>query len=184
MAKAPAAAAPAPAAAAAEAPKKGKGKLIIILVVVLVVVLAAGGAAAFLLMGKKKHKSADGHAHAEQVDEEEEEEEVPERKPSTFVPLDMFTVNLADEGRERYLQLGLTLELTDLKAGDEIKKQLPLIRSEMLVLLTTKKSDELLTAEGKKQLQSQMLAITKKPFKGTPTAKQIRQVHFTSFVIQ
>jgi flagellar FliL protein len=38
-----------------------------------------------------------------------------------FVPLEPFTVNLADREAERYAQIGMTLEIEDAKVGDQIK---------------------------------------------------------------
>ena len=46
----------------------------------------------------------------------------PKRDPKAvpvFVPLDNFTVNLADREAERYAQIGISLELNDAKAGEE-----------------------------------------------------------------
>ena len=41
-----------------------------------------------------------------------------EEDPSVFQPLDPFTVNLADPGREHYLQIGLTCEVATGDVGD------------------------------------------------------------------
>ena len=57
-----------------------------------------------------------------------------------FVPLDNFTVNLADREAERYAQIGISLELTDAKAGERIKVFMPAIRNNILMVLAHKRS--------------------------------------------
>ena len=106
--------------AAAEAPESPKGggakKLIIIIAAVLLLVLIGGGAAFFLL--KKNHaadaegEGEDAHAAAPAVTK------IDPKKAGTpvFLPLDPFTVNLADKDAERYAAgAGITLELDEAK---------------------------------------------------------------------
>ncbi|MBI5333221.1 MAG: flagellar basal body-associated FliL family protein [Burkholderiales bacterium] len=145
------------AAATDAAPAKGgsKKKLFIIIgAVVLLLVLAGGGA---LFMMSKQAASADeegGEAHAE-VDKPKAKEKE-HGAPPTFVPLDLFTVNLADTQQDRYLQIGMQLELADAHAGDQIKAYMPAIRNAVLLILSRKTSEELLTAEGKAQLAAEI----------------------------
>jgi hypothetical protein len=54
-----------------------------------------------------------------------------------FVPLDPFTVNLADRDAERYAQIGVTLEIEDAKVGDQIKAYMPAIRNNILMAMPT-----------------------------------------------
>ena len=61
----------------------------------------------------------------------------PQRLP-VFVPLDMFTVNLADREAERYAQIGITLELADAKAGEQMKVYMPAVRNNILMVLAHK----------------------------------------------
>ena len=51
------------------------------------------------------------------------------------MPLDPFTVNLADRDAERYAQVGMTLELADPKAADLLKAYMPAIRNNILLVL-------------------------------------------------
>jgi len=138
------------------APKGGgKKKLIIIIVAVLLLVLGGGGAA--LVMMKKKAAAAEedaedggGQATAEAVHKDEK------RKPPVFVPLDPFTVNLADRDAERYAQIGVTLEIDDAKFGEELKVYMPAIRNNILMLLAHKTAGDLLTRDGKLKLQNEI----------------------------
>jgi flagellar FliL protein len=89
------------AAPVAPAPAKSK-KLIVI--VAIVAVLAIVAAAAYVLMMQRQHSSADG-----------EEEVSAKATVPTFLPLDNMVANLADPGGDRFVQLGITLELADEK---------------------------------------------------------------------
>lgn len=151
------AAAPAPAEGAA--PKGGKKKLIIIIAAVLGLVLVGGGATVYLML-KKQHA-------AEAAAEEGDGEEVSAKKaapkdhgekgtPPTFVPLDPFTVNLADKDADRFAQIGLTLQVDDPKVGDELKSYMPAIRNAILLILSHKTADELLSPEGKEKLAEEV----------------------------
>lgn len=125
----------------AAAPKKSSKKLIII--VTLGLVLASGGAGAAWFMLKKP---ADGTAAAEKK---------PPVKP-VFTPLEVFTVNLQDPRGERFAQVGVTLQLKDTLAEAELKERLPAVRNEILLLLASKRIEDLLTDEGKRELAQQI----------------------------
>jgi flagellar FliL protein len=183
----------------------GKKKLIVIVAAALLVVLAGGGAALFLM--KKKASAADeegdepvAEAKAEQAEPSRREE----RKPPIFVPLDPFTVNLADRDAERYAQIGVTLEIDDPKVGEELKTFMPAIRNNILMLLAHKTAGELLTREGKLKLMREIRRETMTPLgyhldvdagdsaqvAGRKKKKQaevvypVKAVHFANIIIQ
>jgi len=140
------------------APKSGgKKKLIIIIAAVLVLVLGGGGAA-FFMMKKKAAAEADGEdgdAHAPAA-AAHAKHEAKAGTPPVFVPLDPFTVNLADKETERYAQIGVTLEIDDAHTGDTLKAYMPAIRNNILMLLSHKTSAELLSREGKLKLAKEI----------------------------
>lgn len=162
---------------AAPAPKKKGKKLLFIIVGVLV--LALGSVGGFIFT--KRH----GAAQAGQP-----EKKHVEKKPPVFTALDPFTVNLADRDREHYLQIGLTYEVTNNDVAEEVKVQMPLIRSKILLLLTAKTAVELATPEGKTKLARQLVAVARAPMEDSrlPAAKTpergVNDVHFSAFIIQ
>ena len=94
------------------APAKGKKKLIIILIAtVLAVVLIGGGVGAYFMMKKSAAAEAaaaegeeGGASHAPtKTSGKKDEARVP-----VFVPLEPFTVNLADREAERYAPVSYT----------------------------------------------------------------------------
>jgi flagellar FliL protein len=141
-------------------PKKGKKKLIVILAVVLLLALAGGGGAVFFM----KKKAADAAAAAEDDDGEREAAEAAARRkehaakhPPVFVPLEPFVVNLSDKESDRYAQIGVTLEVEDLKFAEEMKAYMPAIRNGILMVLSHKTSAQLLSREGKIALAKEIM---------------------------
>ena len=175
-----------PAPAEGEAPKKSKKLLIIILAVVLLLLVAGAGAAFLLLSGGGDHE-----------DEEEVAQEVkkPKKKkaeagvPPVFVNLDAFTVNLVPEqGGDQYMQVVMALELEDMTADPILKGQMPRIRNNLTMILSSKKASELLTKEGKeelaKEIKDEINSILDPSAKGKAPEGPVLSVLFTSFIIQ
>lgn len=170
----------APEAADAPAPKKSKMKLIIIIAVAVVIVAgAAGGAMMFL------RSSSPPAAGGEEKEKKKESKSEPAKAP-VFVTLEPFVVNLQSEGSstDSYLQVALTLQVPNAEQEEKIKNFMPLVRSRLLLLLSSKKGAELTNAEGKKKLQDDIIATVNQPFSEKGDPQEVSAVLFTSFVIQ
>ncbi|WP_370263516.1 flagellar basal body-associated protein FliL [Limnobacter sp.] len=170
--------APAPAAAGGseeQAPAKGSKKLIIILAAVLLLVVGGGAAAYFLVLAPKADPSA-----------VEEAAPVKPSTPPSFAVLDQFVVNLAEPDNTRYLQIGITYEVTTPQALEEIKTYTPVIRSRILLVLSGKNVADLTSIEGKQRLMDELVDLARVTVFGDPKdpTRGIRDVHFSSFVIQ
>lgn len=136
----------------AAAPAKSKKMLVIIIGVVLLLVVAGGGAAWFLTRSHGEEEEGGTAAR----------KEAPKVAP-TFLPLENMVVNLADPGGDRFAQIGITLELADVKTSDQVKQYLPTIRSGILMLISQRTSSELLQREGKEKLASDILREVSRP---------------------
>jgi flagellar FliL protein len=196
--------------APAAAPARGKKKLIVI-AAALAVLLAGGGGAAFFMMKKRaaaaaaaeEEDGAEGSDKAGKAQAKLPKADV--KNAPAFVPLDPFTVNLADREAERYAQVGMTLELADPKAGDLLKAYMPAIRNNILLALSSKTAAQLMEHDGKVLLAEEVRAAALKPLgyaikapaqaasgvkkaaaKGheDEDAPPIRAVHFSNFIIQ
>lgn len=167
-------------AAAPTAPAKGRRTLVVLLVVALLAAIGFGGWAYL------QKRNAD--LLLSMGEEEEEDDYVPAGKP-TYLPLDGMTVNLADAGGDRVVQVGLTLVVVNEAEMERVKAYMPSIRSSILLLLSQRSSDELLTREGKDKLAADILEATLSHFprkqrqKGQ-AAKPVTAVLFTSFIVQ
>jgi flagellar FliL protein len=189
----------------APAPAKGKKKLIIIIAAVVLLLAIGGGGAAWFLMKKKTAaadaaEAEDGAPVAHQSAAKADSHGAP-----LFVPLDPFTVNLADREAERYAQIGITLEIEDSKIGDQIKAYMPAIRNNILMAIADHTAGDLMGREGKAELADRVKRETsralgfeveepaaaedgrpeKKPAKkGKKAALPVKAVHFSNFIIQ
>ncbi len=131
------------AAEPAKKPAKSKKLVIIGAVVVFLLVVVGAGAAWFL---SQRH-----------ADEDDGEGGTPTKASTpavapTFLPIDTLVVNLADNGGERFAQIGITLELDDTKTADLVKQHMPSIRNSIIMLASQRTSDELLSRDGKEKL--------------------------------
>ena len=150
-------------AAEVAAPKGGVSKKLIIIVAAVLVLLLVGGAAAFMLL-KKKPPAEDSEDGAEATEEPAKvKAHAKSDHPPTFVPLDPFTVNLADKDVDRFAQIGITLEVDDPKFAEQIKAYMPAIRSNVLMVLSHKTAAELLTREGKEKLAKDIMREAVRP---------------------
>jgi flagellar FliL protein len=115
-----------------------------------------GGGAAVMMMKKKAAAEAEAEAEAEDGGEgKAPAKAVAKQDPKAvpvFVPLEPFTVNLADRDAERYAQVGITLEVEDAKVGDQIKAYMPAIRNNILLALSDRTAADLMDRDGKAKL--------------------------------
>lgn len=184
-----------PPAAAAPAKEPAKSKLVLIGAIVVVLIVLA--AAAFLFLNSRNHEGDEEHASAP-----------PAVVVPTFLPLENMVVNLADPGGDRFVQIGITLELQDDKTAGLVKQYLPSIRSGVLLLVSQRSSEELLAREGKEKLAADIREEVSRPLglSGATSARKqadeesadeeerprrrqqqqnaVRRVLFSSFIIQ
>ncbi len=149
------------------APKKSKKKLLLVLIVVLVLLGAGGGGAWYWFMVRDTSAAA------------------PKKPvPPVFISLEPFTVNLQPESGEHYLQIAITLQVTDKEEVDLIKLYTPQVRNRILLLLSSKKASEITSVEGKKKLAEEIAAAVNQPFIQDGKPQAASNVLFTSFIIQ
>jgi flagellar FliL protein len=190
-----AAAAPAPSATDATTAKPKSKKLLFIIGGVVVLALLAAGAALFVL----KKNTAD---HEEDVDGVVAEQNSHDPKtPPTFLPLDSMVVNLADPGGNRFIQTSITLQLLDAKTGEDLKVYMPTIRNGILILISQRTAEEILSIQGKEKLAADIIheistvmgyeiaepesaaAVGKKKRRSAPP-NPVQGVLFSSFIVQ
>lgn len=178
----------------AEAPKKKSKKLLIIILAVVLVLVIGGGGAAYMLMKKSDHgDEGDEESADETVKSKKSEKKKGEHVAPIFVNLETFTVNLVPETGDQYLQIVLALEIEDPAEEAALKTEMPKIRNNLTLLLSSKKASELLSKEGKEHLAEELkeeinsvIEPPKKSKKGGKSAPEgpVKSVLFTSFIIQ
>ena len=106
----------------------------------------------------------------------------------TVLPLESFTVNLADAEEGRFLRttfsLGVDGEVPATKDGGKAagggSVSIAAIRDSILSVLTQCKSDELLLPQGKAKLKADLLNALNREV----PALGAREVYFTEFLVQ
>jgi flagellar FliL protein len=155
------AAAPTVADAVPPAPRGGATKLILVGAIALLLVLLLAGGALYWLKVRA--------AHAEDADADSDTPAATARArndpthPPTFLPLDMFVVNLADKDSDRYAQVGIVLEVESPAFAEQMRAYMPAVRNAVLMILAHKTSRELLEREGKEQLAAEIMRETVRP---------------------
>lgn len=170
-------------AAAGEKPKSKK--LLIIIIAALLVVLG-GGAAAFFLMSKGAGEDEEDTEAPPKAKQESKAKAKKPAAPPTFMPLDAVVVNLADAGSTRYAQVGITLQVEDAATADLVKQYMPAIRNGILMAISRRTADQLLSAEGKEELANEILTLIRK---ATDTEEYrgyspVEAVLFSSIIVQ
>jgi len=159
-------------------PTKSKRKLWVIAALLL---LAGGGGGAAWYFNQQKHGD---EAQLSAEGGEVKAAPAATSKPPIFITLDQFTVNLQPGEMSQYLQLALVLKVGDAPTVDIIKMHMPEIRSRILLLLSSKRPNDLLTAEGKAALAAEIAQEVKQPIAAQLKADEVINVFFTSFIIQ
>ena len=159
-------------AEAAKPAKPAKSKKMLIIIISAVMVLALGAGGAYFYISKQRA------AAAAAAEEDGGEAAAPaaashdaKKTPPVYLPMDNLVVNLADEGGERVAQVGITLQVRDAHASDNVKLYMPTIRSGVLMLLSQRTAAEMLSAEGKQKLIDDILLEASRPYGGGSEAE-------------
>lgn len=115
---------------------------------------------------------------------EEVSQEIPDR-PAIYYPLNPpLVVNFNARGRQRLLQLEITLMMRDGTVINSIELHQPMIRNALVLLIGGHTYEELQTAEGKELLRQKCLQEIQRLLEQEIGRPGIEQVLFTNFVMQ
>ena len=105
-------------------------------------------------------------------------------KPSVYYAIDPpLVVNFEDGSAVRFLQITMEIMAHDEKAIESVQKNIPLIRNNLLLLMSNRNYQTMMSREGKEKLREEALAEVRAVQKkeGGP---DVDDVLFTSFVVQ
>jgi flagellar FliL protein len=152
--------------------KKGKFKLILIIVFVLII---AGGAGGYFVFGKKvMAKYLGNKADAAQAAPVKKEVVGP------ILQLDPFVFNLTGN-QSRYAKVTLGIEVKDVKAMEDAKKMIPVIRDRILSIFGTKAAEVLMDVDQRETIKKEVHASLKTIF---PGEDGLKAVYITDIIIQ
>jgi flagellar protein FliL len=94
-----------------------------------------------------------------------------------------LVVNFEDGSVVRFLQISMEVMAHDQKAIDSVQKNIPLIRNNLLLLMSNRNYQSMMSREGKDKLRAEALAEVRAVQKkeGGP---DVDDILFTSFVVQ
>jgi flagellar FliL protein len=167
----------------------GRGKKLIILL--LAVLLLGGGAGAYFYLSRpapaddeetaektegasKKGKSKKGSSS------EDDEDGSGDEDVKSVIDLQPFIVNLNDSEQARYLRLNVTVGIAE--GGGEKPDQLFItrVRNAMLVVLSAKTSEDVLSSAGKAKLRKELLKAARK----ASQEPEVKAIYITDFIVQ
>lgn len=105
-------------------------------------------------------------------------------KPQFYKFKPTFIVTLLDTDKVRYLQLDIELMTRNTGTIDQIGELSPLIRNDLINLLSSQKFDEIVTPEGKERIRMEALRVVNGIMKQNTGKADVEQVLFTNFVTQ
>ncbi|VAW92951.1 hypothetical protein MNBD_GAMMA22-550 [hydrothermal vent metagenome] len=166
--------------------------LIIIGVVVVILIAASIGITLMLVSGGSDKKSTDTSEQSSSA-----EQSTVNSKPAVYFLLKPdFVINFESDGKANFLSVTIQLMARDSKPISVIETHMPVLRNNILLLLSAQKYDEVRTTEGKEKLRKDMLKIVKKIIDNENKAQKknsgddfkkieyIEAVYFTGFIMQ
>lgn len=176
-----------------ETKASGNKTLLIVVVVLVVLVLALGGVAAWLFLSKgDKSPSATASGGGEQT-------AVLEIKPAIYMKMNPeFIVNFGAQSKVKYLQVDMQIMARNQEVLDVVKTHMPVIRNNILLILSGQNYEQLNQREGKQKLSQDILDSINATVQAESAATQteetkpetpaepvkVEAVYFTSLIMQ
>jgi flagellar FliL protein len=149
---------------------------VMFLVIAVMLVVTIGLAAGFFMMWSKLSEINTQAAQTANIDSNQSQMS----QLGPLFSLDTFIVNLADEERNRYLRITMDLELSAPADSEKLDERLPQIRDRILMILPSKRFDDIASVEGKTVLRDEIIGKLNSLFPRTV----ITNIFFTEFVVQ
>lgn len=150
-------------------------KVLIIIIIAGLFFLVSTGGVFFLLWNKLASLESQNKEVVEEASEQEETDSI-----GTIYSVDTFIANLASTDGKRYLRITMDLDYSENELAEELEGRLPQIRDSILMILTTKRFEDVNNIDGKIALRNEIVEkLNSFLQKGS-----INNIYFTEFVIQ
>jgi len=155
---------------------KGKGKLKLIIIIVVGLLVAIGGSVGgtwFFLHKSAQPKPAETAAAPSG------------KQPAIYEPLaPAFVVNYKVNGRDRYMQVSITMQARNQADLEALKVHMPVIRNNLVMMFSGQSFDTLNTPIGQEMLRQKATASVQEVAQKEVGKPVIDQLLFTNFVLQ
>lgn len=150
--------------------KPRKGSKMWLWVSLVVLLLAGGGVGAFFLL------QGDGGGAGPVAETQ---------RPLVYKTLEPELLgNIAGGGRVRFVQIGVVLAARDARKLESVDQHMPVIRNNLLMLLSDKTYDDLISTEGKEATRAEMLESIREVLTERAGDPVVESIYFNSFVMQ
>ena len=160
--------------------KSSPMKLVIVMIIGAILLVAVSMGGVFFLMKSMGMGGGGGADHAQPAHDVSKD-------PPIYFPLEpAFVVNFKDRGRTRFLQVSMQVMTRDQEIVTAMETHMPLIRNNILLVLSNQDSELLHSADGKEQIRQQSLEELKNILvrETGRVDVNIEGLYFTSFVTQ
>ena len=169
--------APAASPDGASKPKKDFSKLMLPVFAILNLIVLGGGA--FLTYQSTMAYEPPELHEAQAAAELKKEREIASAGPSVMYTMPGFVVNLAGQPR-RLIKVEMTFEMLDKDGFEEIVRNSPLVRDQVMRILNRKTFDDVETIQGKLALKDQISVS----LNGSMKAGVVKDIYFGDFLVQ
>jgi len=153
---------------------RGKLKLIIVIVLALLLAIGLSVGATWYFMHSAQSKPAPVADAAPQG-----------KQPAVFEALaPAFVANYTQNGRQRYMQVSITMQGRDLADIEALKVHMPVIRNNLVMLFSGQSFETLATPVGQEMLRQKATASVQEVAQKELGKVVIEQLLFTNFVLQ
>ncbi len=160
-----------------EEAKSSKKGIIIIAIITILAIGVSVGATLFLLGGDDNGSDESGDEAAEEMQED------PAGPTVYFDIKPPFLVTFNVNGRQRYMQIHLSVSTKDTGSLDAMEYHMPLIRSKMITVYGSQDFETVQTEAGKVALRELSVQVINEVL-AAEEAPLIDNVFFTNFVLQ
>lgn len=154
--------------------KKTFPKLLIIIAGAVLLLATGAGATYYFLKASFSQLENEKTAREERVKKEEYYFDL--SKP--------LIVDFSKDSAVHLIQVSISFLVEEAEAVDSLKKHEPMIRNNLLMIISAEGAEHLKTREGKEQLRSAILEDVSGILKKMAGKGQVKEVFFTSFVMQ
>ncbi len=166
---------------------KSKKKLVMIAGGVVLLAIIAGAGLYFSGFFEDDKKTVDVESQSSASDDSAEasaDDDAGEAKVNIYEALTPpFMVNFSN-GDIKVMKLAISLMAEDEQAIDAVKKHNPVIRNNILMLLSAQDPESLKTTEGKNQLQAEIKEAVNKVLTERKVSPKVKEIFFTDLVMQ
>jgi flagellar protein FliL len=162
--------------------KKSSKKLFVIIAIVVLLLGASAGGYFFFMHKPDDTKQSDGGGKQDKEETTKAEEVV---EPEVYYDLvDPLIVDFPPGSSAKIIKISVSVLIKGESDVEALKKHEPMIRNNLLMLISSVGADKVKTIEGKKELQAMMLSETGNVMEKMTKKNPVKDVFFTEFVMQ